>query len=76
MNLRYLEGADGKIGCRPTDNFLKNPQYHVDYLEVADQGIKNLAMRGVALANQSEVLPAANVVVLALSDVALAKLSA
>ena len=71
-----LVGAGGKMGCRLTDNFLKNPQYHVDYLEVAEQGVKNLATRGVTVANQSKVIPDADVVILALPDVALAKLSA
>jgi D-apionate oxidoisomerase len=71
-----LVGAGGKMGVRLTDNFLKNPQYDVKYLEVSDQGIANLASRGVHTSEQSEAISDADVVILALPDVALAKLSA
>jgi D-apionate oxidoisomerase len=71
-----LVGAGGKMGCRLTDNFLKNPQYDVHYLEVAEQGIKNLAQRGVTVTTQAEAIPDADVVILALPDVALGALSA
>jgi D-apionate oxidoisomerase len=71
-----LVGAGGKMGVRLTDNFLKNPQYDVKYLEVSDQGIANLASRGVHTSEQNEAISDADVVILALPDVALAKLSA
>jgi D-apionate oxidoisomerase len=71
-----LVGAGGKMGVRLTDNFLKNPQYDVKYLEVSEQGITNLALRNVHTSEQNEAISTADVVILALPDVALAKLSA
>jgi D-apionate oxidoisomerase len=71
-----LVGAGGKMGVRLTDNFLKNPQYDVKYLEVSEQGIANLASRNVQTSQQNEAISTADVVILALPDVALAKLSA
>ncbi|MEP7269091.1 MAG: phosphogluconate dehydrogenase C-terminal domain-containing protein [Saprospiraceae bacterium] len=71
-----LVGAGGKMGCRLTDNFLKMDSYEVSYLEVSEQGKANLAQRGVSVANQELTIPDADVVILALPDVALARLSA
>jgi hypothetical protein len=71
-----LVGAGGKMGCRLTDNFLKMPEYQVAYLEISEQGIKNLAQRGVSVSPQNESIAQADVVILALPDVALAELSA
>jgi ketol-acid reductoisomerase len=70
-----LVGAGGKMGCRLTDNFLKNPQYDVRYLEVSEQGIANLAQRNVQVSNQKDVIPISDVVILALPDVAIGKIS-
>ncbi len=71
-----LVGAGGKMGCRLTDNFLKMPEYQVAYLEISEQGIKNLAQRGVSVSPPNESIAQADVVILALPDVALAELSA
>ena len=71
-----LVGAGGKMGCRLTDNFLKFPQYDVRYLEVSERGCENLAQRGVSVTDPASAIPDADVVVLALPDVALGKLSA
>lgn len=76
MTTVALVGAGGKMGCRLTDNFLKNPQYDVKYLEVSEQGIAHLAQRGVSVSPQNESIAEADVVILALPDVALARLSA
>ncbi|WP_128546375.1 phosphogluconate dehydrogenase C-terminal domain-containing protein [Larkinella soli] len=70
-----LVGAGGKMGCRLTDNFLKYPQYEVSYLEVSPQGIENLRTRGVSVADPSAVIPPADVVILAVPDVAIGKIS-
>ncbi|MCU0341790.1 MAG: NAD(P)-binding domain-containing protein [Spirosomaceae bacterium] len=71
-----LVGAGGKMGCRLTDNFLKYDHYDVSYLEVAERGIQNLAERGVTVTTQEAAIPDADVVILALPDVALGHLSA
>jgi hypothetical protein len=70
-----LVGAGGKMGCRLTDNFLKQPDYAVSYLEVAPQGIENLRQRGVSVSEQEPAITDADVVILALPDVAIGKLS-
>lgn len=58
------------MGCRLTDNFLKT-DYRVHYLEVSPQGRENLARRGVTPADPNEAVPAADVVILAVPDVAI-----
>jgi len=65
-----LVGAGGKMGCRITDNFLKT-RYPVHYLEVSPRGLENLAQRGVKVANQADVVPQSDVVILAVPDVAI-----
>ncbi len=63
------------MGCRLTDNFLKHPEYEVAYLEVASAGIDNLRERGVSVSEQGPAVADADVVILALPDVALGRLS-
>ncbi len=70
MKVITLIGAGGKMGCRLTDNFLKT-NYKVHYLEVSLKGIENLTQRGVVLSTQAEAVPAADVVILAVPDVAI-----
>ncbi len=70
MTTITLIGAGGKMGCRLTDNFVKTT-YKVHYLEVSPKGIENLKQRGVALSTQAEAVPAADVVILAVPDVAI-----
>jgi ketol-acid reductoisomerase len=70
-----LVGAGGKMGCRLTDNFLHTPGYRLSYLEVSEQGIANLAQRGVKVSVQEEVIPEADVVILAVPDVAIGRIS-
>ncbi|GAB3955166.1 phosphogluconate dehydrogenase C-terminal domain-containing protein [Spirosoma harenae] len=70
-----LVGAGGKMGCRLTDNFLKLPDYDVSYLEIAPQGIENLRLRGVSVSEEAAAVADADVVILALPDVAIGKLS-
>lgn len=70
MKTITLIGAGGKMGCRLTDNFIKT-NYKVHYLEVSPRGIENLKQRGVSLSTQAEAVPAGDVVILAVPDVAI-----
>jgi ketol-acid reductoisomerase len=70
-----LVGAGGKMGCRLTDNFLKRADYLVSYLEVAPRGLENLRTRGVTIADAARAVPAADVVILAVPDVAIGAIS-
>jgi putative NADH-flavin reductase len=70
-----LIGAGGKMGCRLTRN-LKNSEYEMSYVEISEGGIENLKKLGVATSPAEEVLPDAEIVILAVPDVVLAKVSA
>jgi ketol-acid reductoisomerase len=70
-----LVGAGGKMGCRLTDNFLKTQGYKVSYLEISSAGLENLKMRGVITDQQEKAIPDADVVILAVPDVAIGKIS-
>lgn len=70
-----LVGAGGKMGCRLTDNFLKCPHYLLNYLEISEQGIQNLGKRNVVTGNAEKAIPGADVVILAVPDVAIGKIS-
>jgi D-apionate oxidoisomerase len=75
MSKIALVGAGGKMGCRLTDNFIKCPQYILDYLEVSERGIQNLKNRNVLLSDQEKAIPEADVVILAVPDVAIGAIS-
>jgi len=70
-----LVGAGGKMGMRLTHN-LKNAQYEMTYLEVSPAGIERLTEKGVAVSQPNDTVPFADVVILAVPDVALEKVSA
>lgn len=70
-----LVGAGGKMGCRLTDNFLRNPKYVVDYLEVSPKGIENLKTRNISVSDQEAAIPIADVVILGVPDVSIAAIS-
>lgn len=70
-----LVGAGGKMGCRITDNFLKRSDYALHYLEVSPKGLENLRQRGVTTSQQAHAIPAADVVILAVPDVAIGAIS-
>lgn len=70
-----LVGAGGKMGCRLTDNFLKCPHYEVNYLEVSEQGIRNLQLRHITIAKQGDAIADADAVILAVPDVAIGRIS-
>ena len=63
-----LMGAGGKMGCRITDNIKDLPDYDIAYIEVSEAGIANLAERGLSVTPQDEALADADVVILALPD--------
>lgn len=75
MSKIALIGAGGKMGCRLTDNFLKCPDYILNYLEISERGVQNLKERNVVLSNQEEAVPQADVVILAVPDVAIGAIS-
>ncbi len=75
MSKIALVGAGGKMGCRLTDNFLKCPQYLLDYLEISERGIQNLNERNVVISKQEAAVPEADVVILAVPDVAIGAIS-
>ena len=70
-----LIGAGGKMGVRLSDNFLKNPQYEVTYVEIAQAGIDKLAERGIMATETSDSVQEADVVILAVPDVAIGAIS-
>lgn len=69
-----LIGAGGKMGCRLTDNFLKT-DYQVSYVEVSERGRDLLKARGVECTSIAACVPAADVVILAVPDVALGEIA-
>jgi len=75
MEKVVLVGAGGKMGCRITDN-LKNGEYQMAYLEVSDEGKTRLAEKGLTTSEKDLVLPEADIVILAIPDVAIEKASA
>lgn len=75
MSKIALVGAGGKMGCRLTDNFLKCPQYVLDYLEVSEKGLENLSMRNVVVGSEENAIPSADVVILAVPDVTIGEIS-
>lgn len=70
-----LVGAGGKMGCRLTDNFRKRGDYTVHYVEVAPRGLENLRQRGITVTEAATAVPAADVVILAVPDVAIGAIS-
>ncbi|MDZ7608600.1 MAG: NAD(P)-binding domain-containing protein [Cyclobacteriaceae bacterium] len=74
MTKVVLVGAGGKMGCRITDN-LKNSDYSMAYLELSDAGKERLAPRGISVSQEMEVLPHGDIVILAVPDVAIEKVS-
>ncbi len=70
-----LIGAGGKMGCRLTDNFLKCPDYLLNYLEISERGIQNLKERNVSISTEEKAVPDADVVILAVPDTMIGKIS-
>ena len=70
-----LVGAGGKMGCRLTDN-LKSAQYQMHYLEVSEAGIERLAGRGIKVSLAEDVIPKADIVILAVPDIYIGNVAA
>jgi hypothetical protein len=70
-----LAGAGGKMGLRLTHN-LKRSSYEMHYLEVDPAGIEKLRDKGVTATDSAESVKDSDVVILAVPDVALGKVSA
>ena len=75
MKKVILVGAGGKMGCRITDN-LMHSDYMMSYLEVSEAGRRKLAEKGVEISIQDKVVPDGDIVILAVPDVAIQKVSA
>lgn len=70
-----LAGAGGKMGMRLTRN-LRDSDYEMSYLEISETGIQKLKDMGIHVSDPSDCIPYADVVILAVPDVALEKVSA
>lgn len=68
-------GAGGKMGMRLTHN-LKNSSFEMSYVEISQSGIEKLNEMDIHVSDGIQVIPEADVVILAVPDVALAKVSA
>jgi len=75
MKVISLVGAGGKMGCRITDNLMQQSNYKIHYLEISEQGIVNLSRRNLLPGIQAEAIPVSDVVILALPDTVIGKLS-
>ena len=69
-----LTGAGGKMGLRLTYN-LKGSGYNMSYLEISEQGISKLNEQGIGVSDPGSCIPSADIVILAVPDVALEKVS-
>ncbi|MDZ4766656.1 MAG: phosphogluconate dehydrogenase C-terminal domain-containing protein [Chloroflexota bacterium] len=63
-----LMGAGGKMGCRITDNMKALSDYQIAYVEVGEVGVERLKTRGVTPTPQADALASAEVVILAVPD--------
>ena len=74
MTKVVLAGAGGKMGLRLTSN-LKNSDYEMAYVEISPQGMTKLGEKGVAITPAADCIPEADIVILAVPDVALSMVS-
>ncbi|CAN5369058.1 phosphogluconate dehydrogenase C-terminal domain-containing protein [soil metagenome] len=70
-----LFGAGGKMGCRLTDNLKAHPDYRMAYVESGPAGIERLTQRRLKPTPADEALPEADIVILALPDTLLGRVS-
>jgi len=70
-----LIGAGGKMGMRLTRN-LMNSTFEMKYVEISQSGIEKLTELNIQISDAAVVVPEADVVILAVPDVALSKVSA
>ncbi|WP_138484327.1 phosphogluconate dehydrogenase C-terminal domain-containing protein [Dyadobacter bucti] len=74
MEKIVLVGAGGKMGGRITAN-LKGSDYEITYLEVSPAGIEKLAAQDISVSRAEEVLPYADIVILAVPDIYIKKVA-
>jgi hypothetical protein len=74
MHKIALFGAGGKMGMRLAHN-LRRSSYETSYHEVSPAGISRMSDAGLALSRTEESVPDADVVIFAVPDVALAKVT-
>lgn len=74
MTKVVLAGAGGKMGLRLAAN-LMNSRYIMSYLEVSQTGIDKLKSKGLGISVPGNCIPEADILILAVPDVALAKVS-
>lgn len=67
-------GAGGKMGCRITDNLVKE-EYRLFFCEQAESGISRLNERGLTPTSTEAAVPLADIVILAVPDVLIGKIS-
>jgi len=70
-----LVGAGGKMGLRLTHN-LMNSSYEMNYIEVNPAGIEKLKEKGVSASDSHDSIGSSDIVILAVPDVSLQKVSA
>ena len=70
-----LIGAGGKMGLRLTHN-LKDSGYEMSYIEISQAGKEKLSEKGVKISEPAGCVPDSDMVILAVPDVALEKVSA
>jgi len=70
-----LVGAGGKMGLRLTKN-LRNSEHEMSYLEVSPPGIETLKTLDISVSSEEEAISGADVVILAVPDTQLGKVSA
>jgi len=75
MNKVTLIGAGGKMGLRLTHN-LKDSKFNMSYIEISPQGIEKLREKGVNISSPENCIPESDIVILAVPDVTLEKVSA
>lgn len=70
-----IMGAGGKMGCRITDSLAKAPQYDVMHVEIGVEAVARLCDRGIEPVAQEQALPVADVVILAIPDILIGRIS-
>jgi len=71
-----LVGAGGKMGMRCTQNLMKSSDYDTGFIEISPAGIGRLADLGVVVSEPGDLLPEADLVILAVPDNAMRAVSA
>ena len=76
MTTIALFGAAGKMGTRISDNLSNSPEYSVLYVEAGEVGQTRLKERGLTSTSKEKAVREADVVILAVPDVAIGPVAA